>query len=93
MLFDAIILCVISLLCLLMSSFALFLIVLHMLHSIHCLLLLFPIIVRLFIIRVYVVDDIIDINRFPSALATLYAWIMSVKPSVMVSMSSISCSV
>ena len=62
-------------------------------HSITCLVLLFPTISRLFIIRAYVVEDIIDISRFSSALATLFAWTKFVMISVTVAMSSNSCSV
>ena len=76
-----------------MSSLAFFLIVLHIsAYSIRCLLSPF---LRRFVIRAPIDDDILDLCGLLIALATRDAlcWIMSVMVSIMVSMSSSSCSV
>ena len=89
-LFDAMIVsCMISWLYFMMSCFAFFLMVLHIsAYSIRCLLSPFPAISR-------IGDDILDLCGLLIALATLdaFCWIMSVMVSLMVSMSSSSCSV
>ena len=96
-LFDAMIVSrMISWLYFLMSSLAFFLMVLHIsAYSIRCLLSPFPAISRPFVIRARVGDDILDFCSLLIALATLDAlcWVMSMMVSLMVSMSSSSCSV
>ena len=80
----------------LISSFAFFPIVLHIsAYNIRWLSSPFSTISRHFVIRPRVGDDILDSSRLLIALATLdvICWIMSVMVSLMVSMSSISCSV
>ena len=82
-----------------MSSVAFFLVVLHIfVYSIHCLSLPFSTISRRFVIRARVGDDILNLCGLLIALTTpgtldLLCWIMSVMTSLMVSMSSSSCSV
>ena len=79
-----------------MSCLAFFLMVLHIsAYSIGCLSSPFSTISRRFVIRACVGDDILDFNGLLIALATLDAlcWTMSVMASLMVSMSSTSCSV
>ena len=71
-------------------------IVLHIsAYSIHCLSSPFSTISRRFVIRARVGDDILDFRGLLTAVATFDAlcWIMSVMVSLMVSMSSSSCSV
>ena len=64
-------------------------------YSVRCLSSPFSIISRRFIIRARVDDDILDFSGLLIGLATLDAlcWIMAVMVSLMVSMSSSSCSV
>ena len=79
-----------------MSSLAFFLMVLHIsAYSIRCLLSPFPAIYRRFVIRARIGDDILDLCGLLIGLTTLDAlcWIVSVMVSLMVSMSSSSCSV
>ena len=95
-LFDAMIVSrMISWLYFLMSSLAFFLIVMHISGYSIRLLSPFPAIIRRFIIRAHVDDDILDVCDLLIALATFDAlcWIMCVMASLMVSMSSSSCSV
>ena len=87
---------VISCLYFLMSCFAFFLIILDIyVYSIRCLLSPIPAILRRFATRAVFVMIIIDFCGLLIALATIDAlcWIMSVMVSLMVSMSSGSCSV
>ena len=86
----------ISCLYFLMSSLAFFLIILDIyVYSIRCLLSPIPAILRRFATRAVFVMIIIDFCGLLIALATIDAlcWIMSVMVSLMVSMSSGSCSV
>ena len=85
--------CIISWLYFLISSLAFFVVV--CLYSIRCLLSPFPAICRRFVIRTRVSDDILDLCGVLIALANLDAlrWIMSEMVSLMVSLSSSSCSV
>ena len=79
-----------------MSSLALFFMVLHIsVYSIRCLSSPFSTISRRFIIRARVGDDIIEFSGLLIVLATLdeFSWIMTLMVSLMVSMSSSSCSV
>ena len=79
-----------------MYSLAFFVIVLHIsAYSIRCLLSSFPATSRHFFIRARVGDDILDFCGLLIALAILDAlcWIKSVMVSLMVSLSSSSCSV
>ena len=79
-----------------MYSLAFFLMVLHIsAYSIICLLSPFPAISRRFVIRTRVGDDILELCGLLIVLSTLDAlcWIMSLVASLVVSMSSSSCSV
>ena len=79
-----------------MYSLAFCLMVLHIsAYSILCLSSPFSTMSRCFVIRAHVGDDILDSSGLLIALATLgvLCWIMSVVVSLMVSMSSSSCSV
>ena len=78
-----------------MPCLAFFLMVLHIAaYSTHCLSSPYSTISRRFVIRAHVGDDNLDFSGLLIALSTLDAlcWIMSVVVSLMVSMSSSSCS-